>query len=105
MKLKKPLQELKLSVPVQETSVANFLYFLVLYLKLAYHLVVNYDLLIASVIFQNCWCFDNSLVLYEFLSTYCFEFRTASGTFHDGDLLLNQKGLRLISEENDSTVS
>ncbi|KAL5572528.1 hypothetical protein UlMin_022125 [Ulmus minor] len=26
-------------------------------------------------------------------------FLTASGTFHDGDLLLNQKGLRLISEE------
>lgn len=30
--------------------------------------------------------------------------RTASGTFHDGDLLLNQKGLRLISEENESRV-
>lgn len=33
----------------------------------------------------------------------CFV-RTASGTFHDGDLLLNQKGLRLISEENESCV-
>lgn len=33
---------------------------------------------------------------------YC---RTASGTFQDGDLMLNQKGLRLISEENDSIVS
>lgn len=30
--------------------------------------------------------------------------RTASGTFHDGDLLLNQKGLRLISEEKESRV-
>ncbi|RZB86670.1 Mitogen-activated protein kinase kinase 6 [Glycine soja] len=29
-------------------------------------------------------------------------FLTASGTFHDGDLLLNQKGLRLISEEKES---
>ncbi|KAL8158778.1 hypothetical protein V2J09_000315 [Rumex salicifolius] len=28
-------------------------------------------------------------------------FLTASGTFQDGDLLLNQKGLRLISEENE----
>lgn len=50
MKSKKPLQQLKLTVPAQETSIASFL--------------------------------------------------TASGTFHDGDLLLNQKGLRLISEEN-----
>ncbi|KAH9762668.1 mitogen-activated protein kinase kinase 6 [Citrus sinensis] len=32
-------------------------------------------------------------------------FLTASGTFHDGDLLLNQKGLRLISEENESRPS
>ncbi|KAK6795771.1 hypothetical protein RDI58_009226 [Solanum bulbocastanum] len=32
-------------------------------------------------------------------------FLTASGTFHDGDLLLNQKGLRLISEENESLPS
>ena len=31
--------------------------------------------------------------------------RTASGTFHDGDLLLNQKGLRLISEEKESRVA
>jgi hypothetical protein len=30
--------------------------------------------------------------------------RTASGTFHDGDLLLNQKGMRLISEEKESRV-
>ncbi|XP_027066502.1 mitogen-activated protein kinase kinase 6 [Coffea eugenioides] len=52
MKLKKPVKELKLSVPVQDTSVSSFL--------------------------------------------------TASGTFHDGDLLLNQKGLRLISDDNDS---
>ncbi|CAN6541073.1 unnamed protein product [Malus baccata var. baccata] len=29
-------------------------------------------------------------------------FLTASGTFHDGDLLLNQKGLRLISEEKET---
>ncbi|KAK3016470.1 hypothetical protein RJ639_007719 [Escallonia herrerae] len=28
--------------------------------------------------------------------------RTASGTFHDGDLLLNHKGLRLISEKKES---
>ncbi|KAM6583305.1 hypothetical protein CsatB_010307 [Cannabis sativa] len=28
-------------------------------------------------------------------------FLTASGTFHDGDLLLNHKGLRLISEEKE----
>ncbi|CAI9106391.1 OLC1v1005534C1 [Oldenlandia corymbosa var. corymbosa] len=55
MKFKKPLKELKLSVPSQETSVSNFL--------------------------------------------------TASGTFHDGDLLLNMKGLRLISEENDPPPS
>ncbi|CAN4086713.1 unnamed protein product [Withania somnifera] len=27
------------------------------------------------------------------------------GTFHDGDLLLNQKGLRMISEENESLPS
>ncbi|KAG5225562.1 mitogen-activated protein kinase kinase [Salix suchowensis] len=50
MKSKKPLQQLKLTVPAQETSITSFL--------------------------------------------------TASGTFHDGDLLLNQKGLRLISEDN-----
>lgn len=31
--------------------------------------------------------------------------RTASGTFHDGDLLLNQKGLRLKSEEKEPRVS
>ncbi|CAI0426187.1 unnamed protein product [Linum tenue] len=55
MKIKKPLQELKLSVPVQETPISSFL--------------------------------------------------TASGTFHDGDLRLNQKGLRLISEEKESQSS
>lgn len=32
-------------------------------------------------------------------------FRTASGTFQDGDLLLNQKGLRLISEAGGAPVS
>ncbi|TKY50158.1 Mitogen-activated protein kinase kinase 6 [Spatholobus suberectus] len=32
-------------------------------------------------------------------------FLTASGTFHDGDLLLNHKGLRLISEEKKSRPS
>ncbi|KAI3873785.1 hypothetical protein MKW92_023062 [Papaver armeniacum] len=55
MKSKKPMSmmQLKLSVPVQETPVTNFL--------------------------------------------------SASGTFQDGDLLLNQKGLRLISEENETT--
>ncbi|KAE9448704.1 hypothetical protein C3L33_19388, partial [Rhododendron williamsianum] len=52
MKTKTPLQQLKLSVPKQETTINSFL--------------------------------------------------TASGTFHDGDLLLNRKGLRLISEENES---
>ncbi|KAL1825434.1 hypothetical protein ACET3Z_012212 [Daucus carota] len=52
MKSMKPLKQLKLSVPAQETPITNFL--------------------------------------------------TASGTFQDGDLMLNQKGLRLISEENDS---
>ncbi|KAL3747614.1 hypothetical protein ACJRO7_016419 [Eucalyptus globulus] len=31
-------------------------------------------------------------------------FLTASGTFHDGDLLLNHKGLRLKSEEKESCV-
>ncbi|CAK9158636.1 unnamed protein product [Ilex paraguariensis] len=51
MKTTKPLTELKLSVPPQETPISSFL--------------------------------------------------TASGTFHDGDLLLNQKGLRLISEEKE----
>lgn len=30
-------------------------------------------------------------------------FRTASGTFTDGDLRLNQRGLRLISEETQSS--
>ncbi|XP_077217580.1 MAP kinase kinase 6 [Tasmannia lanceolata] len=47
----KPLKQLKLSVPAQETPITNFL--------------------------------------------------TASGTFQDGDLLLNKKGLRLISEEKE----
>ncbi|XP_051137417.1 mitogen-activated protein kinase kinase 6 [Andrographis paniculata] len=55
MKIKKPLKELKLSVPAQNSNISSFL--------------------------------------------------TASGTFHDGDLLLNQKGLRLISEENESIPS
>ncbi|CAF2121366.1 mitogen-activated protein kinase kinase 6 [Brassica rapa] len=32
-------------------------------------------------------------------------FLTASGTFHDGDFLLNQKGRRLISDEKQSTPS
>ncbi|KAF5743014.1 mitogen-activated protein kinase kinase 6 [Tripterygium wilfordii] len=32
-------------------------------------------------------------------------FLTASGTFHDGDLLLNQKGLRLLSEVKESRPS
>ncbi|KAG9134809.1 hypothetical protein Leryth_001105 [Lithospermum erythrorhizon] len=50
MKSKKPLTELKLSVPAQETNNIS-------------------------------------------------KFITASGTFHDGDLLLNEKGLRLITEE------
>ncbi|KAK8543203.1 hypothetical protein V6N12_015767 [Hibiscus sabdariffa] len=54
MKTKKPLKQLKLSVPAQDTPISSFL--------------------------------------------------TASGTFHDGDLLLNQKGLRLISEEKESRV-
>lgn len=31
--------------------------------------------------------------------------RTASGTFQDGDLLLNQKGLRLVSEGKGAGVS
>lgn len=31
--------------------------------------------------------------------------RTASGTFQDGDLRLNQRGLRLISEEKETRVS
>ncbi|KAH1033368.1 hypothetical protein J1N35_045542 [Gossypium stocksii] len=55
MKSKKPLKQLKLAVPAQETPISSFL--------------------------------------------------TASGTFHDGDLLLNQKGLRLISEEKESRPS
>eukprot|EP00262_Sarcandra_glabra_P002362 TRINITY_DN1263_c0_g1_i1.p1 TRINITY_DN1263_c0_g1~~TRINITY_DN1263_c0_g1_i1.p1 ORF type:complete len:355 (+),score=45.24 TRINITY_DN1263_c0_g1_i1:191-1255(+) len=55
MRSKKPLAQLKLSVPAQETPITNFL--------------------------------------------------TASGTFHDGDLLLNQRGLRLISEENETRPS
>jgi len=50
MRGKKPLKDLKLSVPVQESPVDKFL--------------------------------------------------TASGTFKDGELRLNQSGLRLISEEN-----
>ncbi|XP_050215695.1 mitogen-activated protein kinase kinase 6 isoform X1 [Mercurialis annua] len=49
MKIKKPLQQLKLSVPTPESPITSFL--------------------------------------------------TASGTFHDGDFLLNQKGLRLATEE------
>eukprot|EP00268_Persea_americana_P012292 TRINITY_DN15174_c0_g1_i3.p1 TRINITY_DN15174_c0_g1~~TRINITY_DN15174_c0_g1_i3.p1 ORF type:complete len:130 (+),score=24.65 TRINITY_DN15174_c0_g1_i3:87-476(+) len=48
----KPLKQLKLSVPAQETPITNFL--------------------------------------------------TASGTFQDGDLLLNQRGLRLVSEEKET---
>ncbi|KAM7509607.1 hypothetical protein LguiA_020060 [Lonicera macranthoides] len=52
MKITKPLKQLKLSVPAQETPITSFL--------------------------------------------------TASGTFHDGDLLLNQKGLRLVSDEKQS---
>ncbi|KAG6586455.1 Mitogen-activated protein kinase kinase 6, partial [Cucurbita argyrosperma subsp. sororia] len=32
-------------------------------------------------------------------------FLTASGTFHDGNLLLNQKGLRLVSEEKETQTS
>ncbi|KAL8040514.1 hypothetical protein ABFS82_10G100900 [Erythranthe guttata] len=55
MKIKKPLKELKLSVPAQKSPISTFL--------------------------------------------------TASGTFHDGDLLLNQKGLRLISDDNESLPS
>ncbi|CAK9326679.1 unnamed protein product [Citrullus colocynthis] len=55
MKTKTPLKQLKLSVPVQETSIRSFL--------------------------------------------------TASGTFHDGNLLLNQKGLRLVSEEKEAQTS
>lgn len=55
MKSKKPLKQLKLSVPAQETPITSFL--------------------------------------------------TASGTFQDGDLLLNQKGLRLISEEKEPRPS
>ncbi|KAJ9688292.1 hypothetical protein PVL29_014139 [Vitis rotundifolia] len=55
MKSKKPLKQLKLSVPAQETPITSFL--------------------------------------------------TASGTFQDGDLLLNQKGLRLISEEKEHRPS
>jgi len=31
------------------------------------------------------------------------DFLTASGTFQDGDLLLNRQGLRLISQENDES--
>ncbi|WCJ42597.1 Mitogen-activated protein kinase kinase 6 [Euphorbia peplus] len=55
MKCKKPLQQLKVSVPAQETPIISFL--------------------------------------------------TASGTFHDGDLLLNQKGLRIISEDKETRPS
>ncbi|CAI9782564.1 unnamed protein product [Fraxinus pennsylvanica] len=55
MKTKKPLKELKLSLPAQDSPISSFL--------------------------------------------------TASGTFFDGDLLLNQKGLRLISDENESIPS
>lgn len=36
---------------------------------------------------------------------FLLHFRTASGTFHDGNLLLNQKGLRLVSEEKETQVS
>ncbi|XP_075507738.1 mitogen-activated protein kinase kinase 6-like [Primulina tabacum] len=52
MKIKKPLKELKLSVPAQDSPISSFL--------------------------------------------------TASGTFHDGNLMLNRNGLRLISDENES---
>ncbi|KAJ0524395.1 putative mitogen-activated protein kinase kinase [Helianthus annuus] len=31
-------------------------------------------------------------------------FLTASGTFHDGDLLLNSNGLRIKSEEKEASV-
>ncbi|GER51388.1 mitogen activated protein kinase kinase [Striga asiatica] len=55
MKIKKPLKELKLSVPAHKSPISSFL--------------------------------------------------TASGTFHDGDLLLNQNGLRLLSDENEALPS
>ncbi|KAJ0745617.1 putative mitogen-activated protein kinase kinase [Helianthus annuus] len=32
-----------------------------------------------------------------------WNYRTASGTFHDGDLLLNLKGLRLASEDKENS--
>ena len=43
--------------------------------------------------------------IFEF-DGWCLSYRTASGTFKDGELRLNQSGLRLISEENgDEDVS
>lgn len=42
----------------------------------------------------------SSVIVSDFVN-----FRTASGTFHDGNLLLNQKGMRLITEEKESQVS
>ncbi|CAL5444396.1 unnamed protein product [Camellia sinensis] len=38
-------------------------------------------------------------------ATQALSARTVSGTFHDGDLLLNMKGLRLVTEESESRPS
>lgn len=47
----------------------------------------------------------NRIDIVEF-DGWCLFCRTASGTFKDGELRLNQSGLRLISEENgDDDVS
>jgi hypothetical protein len=55
-----------------------------------------FDLIVSSI-------FSFRFLLYTSLIDDVFDrwchFRTASGTFKDGELRLNQRGLRLISEE------
>ncbi|KAL0912038.1 hypothetical protein M5K25_017981 [Dendrobium thyrsiflorum] len=83
MKTKKPLTQLKVVVSSQEKPVTDFLF--------------NYE-------FRQFIPIALFAMLNEvFLAVAC-HFRTASGTFQDGDLLLNKKGLRLISEESSSQV-
>lgn len=56
---------------------------------------------------STAFCWRNPIFLVKKMTIGnidCCWFSTASGTFHDGDLLLNQKGLRLISEESESLV-
>ncbi|XWS17340.1 hypothetical protein CRYUN_Cryun33cG0059100 [Craigia yunnanensis] len=85
MKSKKPLKQLKLSVPAQETPISSFL-----------NLFLNQSLLWLHRFYAFLRVCSVSMLAGQII---------ASGTFHYGDLLLNQKGLRLISEEKESRPS